>query len=52
MIMGYLLYVFDSDSDKKVKDNIIFLLKEGFEKEKFDGKFSMPVHAFAGYCEG
>ena len=33
-----------------VKDNIIFPLKEGFEKERFDGKFSMPIHSFAGYC--
>jgi len=51
-IRGYLLNVFDLDSDKKVKDNIIFPLKEGFEKDQFDGKFSMPVHSFAGYCEG
>lgn len=43
--------MFDLDYDKKVKDNIIFLLKEGFEKERFDGKFSMPIHSFAGYCE-
>ncbi len=34
-----------------VKDNIIFPLKEGFEKERFDGKFSMLVYAFARYCE-
>ena len=40
------------DSDKKVKENIIFPLKERFEKEKFDGKFTLPVHAFAGYGEG
>jgi len=33
MIIGYLLNVFDLDSDKKVKDNIIFPLKEGFEKD-------------------
>ena len=44
--------VFDLDSDKKVKDNIIFPLKEGFEKERFDGKFSIPVNAFAAYGEG
>jgi len=30
-----------------VKDNIVFPLKEGFEKEKFDGKFSKPVHVIA-----
>ena len=47
----FICYIFDLDSDKKVKDNIIFPLKEGFEKRKLDGKFSMPVHSFAGYCE-
>ena len=26
-------------------------LKEGFEKERFDGKFSMSIHSFDGYCE-
>ncbi len=51
MIIGYLLNVFDLDPDKKVKDNIIFPLKEGFEEEKFDGKFSMPIHSFSEYCE-
>ncbi len=44
--------MFDLDSDKKVKDNIVFPLKEGFEIEEFDGKFSMLVHSFAGYYEG
>ena len=43
--------MYDLDSDKKVKDNIVFSLKNGFEEEKFDGKFSIPVHDFAGYCE-
>jgi len=28
------------------------LLKEEYEKEKFNGKFSIPVHAFAGCGEG
>jgi len=27
------------------------LLKEEYEKDKIDGKFSMPIHSFAGYCE-
>jgi len=51
-IKGYLLNVFDIDSDQKVKDNIIFPLIEGFEKDQYDGKFSMPIYSFAGYSEG
>ena len=47
----FICYVSNLDSDKRVEDNIIFPLKEGFEKEQFDGKFSMPVHSFVGYCE-
>lgn len=45
-IRGYLLNVFDLDSAEKVKENIVFPLKEAFEKENFDCDFSVPVHAF------
>jgi len=46
MIRGYLLYVFDSDSIGKVKENILLPLKEGFEKENFDNILSIPVYAY------
>lgn len=46
MIIGYLLNVFDLDSDKKVKDNIILPFKEGFEKENLDNILSIPVYAY------
>ena len=45
-IRGYLLNVFDLASADAVKKNIVFPLKEGFEKENFDCDFSVPVHAF------
>lgn len=50
-IIGYLLNVFDLASDKKVRENIVFPLKLGFEEEKFGWESTIRRYPFAGCDE-